>query len=206
MSSLKRTQCGCGLTTTMRSRKVCYDDYNSKFWVESRLEALERQCAARMPDIAVLNKYQDNRYSVMERQLEAERRRFYRKNLVVFNKHKQNLIDHVAYKRVLFQKTLENNRAKSESNIHNQFNCLGICRLDVQSQIEEKRKDFCPTFRRLNAAKKLLEAQRQPKVQEPPKEHESPVGKVRRIKRRESFYLIGPSPNRHCSCILSTYC
>ena len=48
-----------GISTTMRARKVIYDDYTHAFYVESRVEALERQCATRAKHTDVLNKSHD---------------------------------------------------------------------------------------------------------------------------------------------------
>jgi hypothetical protein len=45
----------------MRARKVIYDDYTKAFYVETRVEALERQVATRAKLADVLNRSHDAR-------------------------------------------------------------------------------------------------------------------------------------------------
>ena len=201
MSDFRRSQCGCGLSPTMLSRRVGFDDYHCRFWVESRVEALQRQCATRLPDVQVLNKYHDKRYELLEKQLEAARRKFYKRNVIIFNKHKQNLMEHVCFRRVLNQMERENIRAKSDSNITRKDKNMGICKVDVQQQIDERKKEFCPTFRRLILAKKHLEAER---GQEKPVAKKSASTEVSQIKR-VPLCLAKPKSNRHLLCTVSAF-
>ena len=50
-----------GISTTMRARKVIYDDYTNTFYVETRVEALERQVATRAKLTDVLNRSHDTK-------------------------------------------------------------------------------------------------------------------------------------------------
>lgn len=59
-------------STTMRARKVFYDDHNHAFYVESRVEALERQVATRAKLTNVLNRSHDSRLSYLKKKVSKE--------------------------------------------------------------------------------------------------------------------------------------
>ena len=62
-----------GISTTMRARKVIYDDYTNTFYVESRVEALERQVATRAKLTDVLNRSHDTKLRNHKKQVQNVR-------------------------------------------------------------------------------------------------------------------------------------
>nr|KAG5704326.1 hypothetical protein BaRGS_012635 [Batillaria attramentaria] len=85
----------------MRARKVIYDDYTNGFYVETRVEALERQVATRAKLTDVLNRSHDTKLRNQKKQVEAEKDIFDKKNDRDTTFHREQLKDHVAHKSVL---------------------------------------------------------------------------------------------------------
>ena len=143
------------VSTTMRSRRVMYDDYTDGFYVETRVEALQRQSENRASETEVLNKSQEARFEVAQRQIEAAKRIFERKFLAEANQHKQNLRERIAYKQILDDLPRPDGSLESGSNprvrVLNSYS-----RLELQALVEARIKEGSPSSIRRKAAHKLL--------------------------------------------------
>lgn len=141
-----------GVSTTMRARKVIYDDYTNAFYVESRVEALERQVATRAKLTDVLNRSQDTRLKDQTKRVKAEKEIFEKKNERETLQHRELLKDHVAHRSVLNDiarsrviDSITGTRAQSHLGQYG----LGASRLEIQPLIENTIKENTPAAKRL---------------------------------------------------------
>lgn len=144
------------ISTTMRSRKVCYDDYTNGFYVESRLETLKRQIETRGGLTDVLNKGQDARCDFRKRQVDAAKRIFTRKNSMAMTIHKDNLQEYKAHWGVL----QDISRKKERQELYEEGSMgrygLGSSKIEIQDLIEKKIKQSSPSAKRRRDARKHL--------------------------------------------------
>ena len=142
------------LNKTRRSRRVIFDEYTGKIYVEERVQAVRRQSETRANEIESLNKAEEVKFEFAQRQIEKARRIYERKVLAEVNQHKQNLREHIAYKHILDDIARRNDLLESDDNARIQdFNTN---KMEYHSLVEQKIKDCSPSARRLRAARKLL--------------------------------------------------
>ncbi|XP_025107800.1 uncharacterized protein LOC112572373 [Pomacea canaliculata] len=147
-------------STTMRARKVFYDDHNHAFYVESRVEALERQVATRAKLTNVLNRSHDSRLSYLKKKVNSEQNIFEKKNERETTFHRDQLKDHVAHMHVLHD-LARTQVSEGRRNSHLGAYGLGASRLDLLPLIEQSVKDDSPAARRRTKSQRIQSRRRQ---------------------------------------------
>ncbi|XP_067683738.1 uncharacterized protein [Haliotis asinina] len=144
------------ISTTMRSRKVCFDDYTNAFFVESRLETLKRQIETRSGLTDVLNKSQEARCDFKKRQFDAAKRIFIRKSSMAMTIHRDNLQEYKAHWNVLQDIA----RKKQRAGLYDEDDLgtygPGASKVEIQDLIEKKIKQSSPSAKRRRDARKHL--------------------------------------------------
>ncbi|KAK6175443.1 hypothetical protein SNE40_013906 [Patella caerulea] len=150
------------VSTTMRARRVVYDDYTKGFYVESRVEALHRQVDTRAKLTNVLNRSQDCKLNYSKGKVEAARGIFTRKTESEIDHHKGNLKDYVAHRHILDRMAAINKR-KGVSSALGKYG-VGCAKVDIQPLIDREVKETTPSATRRREAKKLVKKRKMVEV------------------------------------------
>ncbi|ESO99127.1 hypothetical protein LOTGIDRAFT_173922 [Lottia gigantea] len=142
------------ISTTMRARRVVFDDFNKAFSVESRVEALQRQVETRSKLTNVLNRSQECKLDYSKGKVEAARGIFTRKSDSEMDLHRHSLKDYVAH-RELLDKFARMNRRKGLSSALGKYG-IGTAKVEIQPMINKRVKDATPSAIRRREAKKLV--------------------------------------------------
>ncbi|XP_076469547.1 uncharacterized protein LOC143299913 [Babylonia areolata] len=149
--------------TASSMRKVVYDDYTNRFYVEGRLEALERQVATRAQQTYVLNRSHDTRLLWSKKQVEAEHIIFCKRSTRDAAFHQDQLKDHVAHRHVL--RSIARARARvvdsatgRRAESHLGFYGAGASKTRIQPEIDRTvRENTRSALRRKNSVRILRE-------------------------------------------------
>ncbi|CAL1539520.1 unnamed protein product [Lymnaea stagnalis] len=146
-------------STTMRARKVTYDEYTGIFYVESRLEALERQvlCHAKMAE--VLNRSQESKLRFITKQDKGARDIACRKLDKEGRHQRQALRDRIAYSQILREFSSGKSEGGDELSPRAVYD-LELSRQDIQTLIQKKLKDSTPSAKRKRQSKNILNSRR----------------------------------------------
>ncbi|KAK7101597.1 uncharacterized protein [Littorina saxatilis] len=150
------------VSTTMRTRKVIYDDYTHAFYVETRVEALERQVATRAKLTDVLNRSHETRLRNHKKQVDAEKDIFEKKNDRKTSFHKEHLKDQVAHRHVLdgIARSRHDSGSGNRSESHLGHYGLGASKLDIQPLIEQNIKENTSSAKRKRQSMRIQSKRR----------------------------------------------
>ncbi|RUS73734.1 hypothetical protein EGW08_018495, partial [Elysia chlorotica] len=133
------------------------------FYVETRVEALERQVATRAKMTDVLNRSQDSKLRTQKKRDQAALDIFDRKFEKEGQNHKEALKDHVAHYGVLRELAQEReNSGQADPNMGRYG--PGSSKLEIQPLIQKKIKESTPSAKRKRQSKKILATRKNIKV------------------------------------------
>jgi hypothetical protein len=141
---------------TTKKRKVHYDTYTRGFYMETRVEALQRQVEYRGKMTGVRNKSEDARLSLAKKQVEGARYIFNRKNNRELSEHKENLTTTLAYKRVLGHIARDRDRIlRGEENNYGRYG-EDSSRSSLEVDIAKEAREMSGFIKRKRDAERLL--------------------------------------------------
>lgn len=173
-----------------KKRRVIYDEHSNKFYPETYMESLHRQCFYRAKMADVQNRGVEAKLTFVNKKVETEKGLFLMKNEKEVIVHKGNLKDHKAYIKVLEQ-ILKEKPFPDFGGKYGRYG-LGCSKSDLEPLIQHQRHEMMPEVIRKRQAELLLSRRKKMEVIDPRISTSAlleRVAKRRKVKQSET-----PSP------------
>lgn len=145
-----------------KKRKVIYDEHANKFYPETYMESLHRQCLYRAKMADVQNRGVEAKLTFVNKKVETEKGLFLMKNDKEVTIHRSNLKDHKAYIKVLEQ-LLKEKPIPDFDGKYGRYG-LGCSKNDLEPLIQNQRYEMTPEVIRKRQAELLLSRRKKMEV------------------------------------------